>query len=121
MCHNIRKALPKAYYEQPEDKLMGYKEVTTLDYFNHLDEVWCKMNTKIDQKMTAKFHDPLCSNNLHITKFSKHLGEREENLSNNGTKITGAVKLQFYLDQMIDSAMFSKHSIIRSDKQDSAR
>ena len=28
VCHNIRKALPKAYYKQLEDQLMDYKEVT---------------------------------------------------------------------------------------------
>ena len=110
MCHNIRRALPKAYYEQLEDQLMRYKEVTILDYFNHLDEIWCKLNTKTVQKMTAEIYE-LWSKNMRITKFAKHLDKRQEYPSTTGIKITNAVKLQFYLKQMIDSAMFNKQDI----------
>ena len=97
VCHNIRKVLPKAYYEQLEDQLMRYKEVTILDYFNHLDEIWYKMNTKTVKKMTAEFYEPWIKN-MHIAKFEKHLDERQEYLTNTGIKITDVVKLQLYLE-----------------------
>ena len=71
--------------------------------------------------MTAGLYEPWISNNMHITKFAKHLDERQEYLSTNGIKTTDAVKLQFYLEQMIDNTMFSKHAIIRWEKQDNAR
>ena len=45
ICDNIRDACPEMFYEQLEDKVMGYKEVTIMDYFDHLYEKWCKTDT----------------------------------------------------------------------------
>ena len=58
ICDNIREALPEQCYEQLEDELMGYKEVSIMDYFNHLDYRWCKMDTKMRKTMRKKFYDP---------------------------------------------------------------
>ena len=55
---NIRQALPAAYYEQLKDTLFGYKEVSPRDYFDHLDDHWCKMNTKTIKSMTKSFYEP---------------------------------------------------------------
>ena len=38
VCRNIREALPDAYCEQLKNELMGYKEVSIKDYFDHLDK-----------------------------------------------------------------------------------
>ena len=70
--------------------------------------------------MTAEIYE-LWSKNMRITKFAKHLDKRQEYPSTTGIKITNAVKLQFYLEQMIDSAMFSKQAIIRWEKRYIAR
>ena len=61
--------------------------------------------------MTAEFYEPW-SKNMHITKFAKHLDNRQEYLSTTGIKITDDDKLQFYLEQMIDSTIFSKQEIV---------
>ena len=58
ICQNIREALPEKYYEQLEDDIMGYNEVKILDYFNHLDDRWCKMDTRTRQVMRAEFYQP---------------------------------------------------------------
>ena len=96
-----------AYYEQLEDVLMGYKEVTIRDYFNHLDQYWCKMDTKIIKKMKKLVYEPW-DQVMHITKFAKHLDEHQGYLKSAGIEITDATKLKFYLEQIIDSTMFDK-------------
>ena len=72
VCHNIREALNEAHYKQLEDDLMSYKRVTIGDYIRHLDDVWCKMDTKAVTKMTAAFYEP-SDQVMHITKFAKQL------------------------------------------------
>ena len=47
ICENVREALRDRFYEQLEDEVMGYKEVTIMNYFDHLDEKWCKMDTRM--------------------------------------------------------------------------
>ena len=69
---NIRKALPKKCYEQLEDKLMGYKEVSIIQYFEYLDKRQCRMDTKTRKKMRADFYKTW-DQVMHITKFGKHL------------------------------------------------
>ena len=58
VSYNIRQALPTAYYEQLKDTLFGYKEVSPRDYFDHLDDHWCKMDTKTIKSMTKSFYEP---------------------------------------------------------------
>ena len=52
VSHNIRDALPSAYYEQLKDSLFGYSELLPRDYFDHLNAHWCTMDTKTIKKMT---------------------------------------------------------------------
>ena len=72
VCHNIRRVLDGKYYEQLEDELMGYKDVTIRVYFEHLDEKWCKMDTKTCKKMKEFVYEPW-DQVMHITEFGKHL------------------------------------------------
>ena len=105
-----------AYYEQLQDSLMGYKEVSIKDYFDHLNEYWCKMDTKPTQKMTKSFYEPW-DQVMHVTKFAKLLDEQQEYLKSAGIEITDASKLQFYTEQIIDSQMFDKPIIIRWEER----
>ena len=111
VCHNIREVLDVKYYEQLEDELMGYKEVSIRNYFEHLDAYWCKMNTKTVQKMTAEFYEPW-DQQMHITKFAKRLDRHQAYLATAGIEITDESKLQFYIEQMVDCAMFEKREIV---------
>ena len=101
-CRNIREALPEAYYEQLKNDLMGYKEVSIRDYFDHLDKHWCKMDTKTIKRMTKLFYKPW-DQIMHITKFGKQLDEEQEYLQSAGIESSDTSKLQFYTKQMIDS------------------
>ena len=120
VCRNIREALPEAYYEQLKIELMGYKEVSIRDYFDHLDEHWCKMDTKTIKRTTKSFYKPW-DQIMHITKFSKQLDEEQEYIQSAGIKISNASKLQFYTEQMIDSKWFNKPIIIKWEKRVPAR
>ena len=119
ICENIRDALPERYYEQLEDEIMGYKEVKIIDYFDHLDNKWCKMDTRTRQKMRKEFYQPW-DQVMHLTKFGIQLNKEQTYLGTCGIKITDDVKAQFYVKQMIDSGIFSKVDIIawESDLQD---
>ena len=58
ICQNIRKAQPEKYYEQLEEDIMGYNEVKILDYSDHLDKRWCKMDTRTRKMMRKEFYQP---------------------------------------------------------------
>ena len=116
MSFNIREALPPAYYEQPKDILFGYKEVSSRDYFDHINNHWCKMDTKTIKKMTKPFYQPW-NQVEHITKFAQRLDNEMIYLNgHDGIDITKANKLQFYTEQMLDSGFFDKAMVIRWKK-----
>ena len=93
VSHNIRKALPVAYYEQLIDALFGYKEESTTDYFDHLDDHWCKMDRKTTKSMTKTFYEPW-NQVEHITKFAQRLNDQQVYLNgHDGIEITYANKL----------------------------
>ena len=111
ICDNIREALPEQCYEQLEDKLMGYKEVSIMDYFNHLDDRWCKMDTKMRKTMRKEFYEPW-DQIMHVSKFGLKLNKEQKYLKTCGITIDEDAKVQFYTEQMINSGMFEKKDVI---------
>ena len=57
LTENIRDALDEMYYVQLEDNVVGYKKVKITAYFNHLDNVWCKMDTSAKNEMRQKYFE----------------------------------------------------------------
>ena len=55
---------------------------------------------------------------MHITKFGKQLIKQQEYLQTCDIKIDDETKTQFYVEQMIDSAMFDKRGIIAWENAD---
>ena len=100
-----------------EDELMGCKEVTIRNYFDHLDEKWCKMDTTTRKKTKGEF-DESWDQVMHITKFGKKLRKHQEYLKVCGVKIDNETKMQFYVEEMIDSAMFEKCDIVAWENAD---
>ena len=93
VSYNIRQALPTAYYEQLKDTLFGYKEVSPRDYFDHLDDHWCKMDTKTIKMMTKSFYEPWNQVD-HVTNFAQRLDDQQVYLNgHDGIDITEANKL----------------------------
>ena len=74
ICQNVREALPEKYYEQLEEDIMGYNEVKILDYSDHLDKRWCKMDTWTRKVIRAEFYHPW-DQVMHLTKFGKQLNK----------------------------------------------
>ena len=111
ICQNIREALPEKYYEQLEDDIMGYNEVKILDYFDHLDKRWYKMDTWTRKVMRKEFYQPW-DQVMHLTKFRKQLNKEQAYFKTCGVNIDDDVKTQLYVEQMIDSGIFSKQDII---------
>ena len=57
-----------------------------------------------------------------MTKFSQRLDDQQVYLNgHDGIDITEANKLQFYIEQMLDSGFFDKHILMRWEKRDPAR
>ena len=74
MAFKINEAFPVAYYEQLKDTLFSYKEVSPRDSFDHLDDHWCKMDTKTIKRMTKLFYEPWHQVE-HVTKFVQRLDD----------------------------------------------
>ena len=90
---------------------MGYKEVTIMDYFNHLDARWCKMDTETRKIMRKEFYKPW-DRVMHVSKFGLKLDKEQKYLKTCGIIIDEESKVQFYGEQMINSGMFEKRDII---------
>ena len=90
---------------------MGYNKIKRMDYFNHLDKRWCKMDTRMRKIMRKEFYQPW-DQVMHVTKFGKQLNKEQAYLKTCGINIDDDVKTQFYVEQMIDSGIFSKQDII---------
>ena len=69
------------------------------------------MDTKTRKKMRAEFYKPW-DQITHISKFGKHLTKEQKYLRTWGIEIDDEEKIQFYIEQMIDSCMFEKKDII---------
>ena len=109
------------YYEQLKSTLFGYKEIALREYFDHLDNHWCKMDIKTTKKMTKSFYQPW-NQVEHVTKFAQRLDDEIIYLNtHNGIDITEANKLQFYTEQMLDSCYFDKAVIIKWESQSPRR
>ena len=112
ICENICRALFEKCYEQLENELMGYTEVPIFAYFDHLDKRWYRMDTKTRKKMHAEFYEPW-DHVMYISKFGKYLIKERKYLKTCGIEINDEAKIQFYIDQMIDSCMFENKDIIK--------
>ena len=91
--------------------MVGLKEVPIIEYFEHLDKRWCRMDTKTRKKMRAELYDPW-DQVMHISKFGKHLTKEQKYLKTCGIESDEEAKIQFYVEQMIDSTMSEKREII---------
>jgi hypothetical protein len=120
LTENIRDALDKMYYAQLEDKVLGYKKVKITAYFDHLDKVWCKMDTSAKNEMRLKYFEPWAHGADHITVFSKTLEDEQEILKKLGVTISDEEKTEHFVKQMHASGQFSKEELMKWEKKDTA-
>ena len=113
---NIRDALDERYYEQLRKKIIGYKNVKITDYFNHLDEKWCKIDTNTIKQMKKEYYEPWDPQE-HITEFTKRLDDDQTDLAANSITISNDDKLQFFIEQMYESKNFERDQYVQWEKK----
>ena len=116
---NIRDALDENYYKQLREKIIGYKGVTIVEYFEHLDAKWCKIDTNTIKQMKKEYYEPWDPID-HITEFSKRLNDEQEELATNSISISEEDKLQFFIEQMYESKQFDREQYVAWEKKPDA-
>ena len=109
ICDNIRDALDPKYYIALKKPIIGYKRTTAKDYFIHLDSKWCKLDTKVIKKMKENyFRGWQLAEEEDISTFIKRLNEEQTTLAEDNIRISVEDKLQHFLEEMYDSALFER-------------
>ena len=98
---NIQDALDERYYEQLRRKIVGYKGVKITDYFKHLVEKWCKIDTSTIKQMKKEYYEPWDPEE-HIIEFVKRLNDDQDALEANGITISNDDKIQFFINDIND-------------------
>ena len=80
ICKYICDALDKQFYEQLKDNDLGYGEASIKDHLDHLSQKWCKLNTKMIQKMKECFYHGW-QEGMHITAFPTCLNREQKELA----------------------------------------
>ena len=72
ICAQYRRAVDEKYYKHLEKRIVGYKGVTIREYFDHLNEVWVRVSTKVVKEARDQY---FCGwkvgNSECILKFGK--------------------------------------------------
>ena len=112
---NICDALDLTYYEKLKVMTVGYKKFKISDYLKYIDEKWCKIYTKTRKQMKAAYYEKWNQED-HITVLGKRINDDQAELTDAKIVITDEEKLQFYIEQMHDSATFYKEEMMKLDK-----
>ena len=94
---NIRDALQNKHHSQLKKRIIGYKEVTTRDYFKHLNATWYKFETGVIKQRKASFYESWKLVD-HIVDFGLKLTEKQEYLTDPKFKILDNTKLYHYIN-----------------------
>ena len=73
------------------------KKVKITAYFDHLDKVWCKMDTSAKNEMRQKYFEQWAHGADHITVFSKKLEDEQEILKKLGVTISDEEKTEHFV------------------------
>ena len=63
-----------------------------MDYFDHFDEKWCKMDTKMRKQMRKEFYEPW-DQVMHVSKFGLRLDKEQNYLKTCGITIDENAKI----------------------------
>ena len=116
---NIRDALDESYYSQLRVPIIAYKGVKIVDYFNHLNNKWCKIDTRTIKAMKKEYYEPWDPQH-HITELYKRLDDDQAALAANNIPISDEDKLQFFIEQMYESKNFDREQYVAWEKRPAA-
>lgn len=109
LADNIRDALDKKFYLSLKRPVIAYKNVQPRDYITHLDNKWCKLDTRVIKNMKDNYYRGWeTDEDEHIEEFVKRLDEEQHALLNDRIKISNEDKLQHFLEEMYKASIFDR-------------
>ena len=119
---NLMDAIDSKYYEDLEDRFDGYKNVTIKDFFNHLNDVWCKLSLDAVETEKQHYFRPVTfDKNTTVAKFAKTLDDEQTNLTRDNIIIPDADKQHHFLMQIRKARKFEKAEWRVYDKKATAQ
>ena len=103
------------YYEWLKANRVVYKKVKISEYLKNLDAAWCKIDTNTRKQTEATYCDKW-KQQKHTTVFGKKLNDEQADLDDTKIVITNKDTIQFYIENMYDSATFDKEDITKREK-----
>ena len=113
MGGQLRKALDKKFYKQLERKVIGQKNVTVCQYFDHLDKKWRPLETRVVKELKAH---SLCGwkrleEDEDLRESAKRLDDGVACLAEDSIKISKEDMLQHFMEQILDSGLFDEKDV----------
>ena len=116
LADTIRDALDEKIYLALKQPVIAYKNVVVHVYITHLDNKWCKMDTRVVKNMKNNYYRGWgVTNDEHIEEFVKRLNEEQQALIRDRVNINNEDKLQHFLGEMYEASMSSAPTFFRTD------
>ena len=88
---------------------MAYKRVTVKQYITHLDEKWCKLDTRVIKQMKNHYYRGWqVDNDEALTDYAKRIDKEQVQMGQDGIAISNDDKLQHFMEEMYDSGQFER-------------
>ena len=112
---NIMDAVDLTYYEQLKDEVLGYKQVSILEYIDHLKS-WCKINATARKEMKDEYFSGWAEDE-HITAFAARLKRGKKELAVNDITVTDEEICDHYVIEMYGRGVFDKSEMTEYEKK----
>ena len=116
----IRKALDQKYHKRLEKKIIGYKNVTIRQYFEHLDQQWCSLETHVVKELKAHALRgwQRLEEDEDLGGFAKRLEDDVACLKEDKISISEEDMLQHFMEQILESGLFDEKDVREFNMQD---
>ena len=111
---NFKDVLDLMFYEQLEDEVLGYTQVSIIDFLDHL-KTWCRINATIRKKMKDKYLIGW-KEEEHITAFKAQLMRGKKELSINSIVVNDDEIRDHYVIEMYKRKIFDKNEMTEYEK-----
>lgn len=115
----IREALDPKYHQKLKKQVFGYKNVAIIDYFDHLDEKWCRLDAIAIKKLKKDYFKgwKYAEEEETVDAFKKRLDENQAIQEENGVHISDEDKYQHFVEEMIESNLFDEKDFRQFDNE----
>ena len=113
----LKNALDEQYYKQLKKKLIGYKRVTILEFFDHLGK-WTTVTNQVKRTLRNDYYSGWNhTGSEHISEFQRRLEDDQVRLTDLGIPISDSEVFEHYVGEMYKSKKFSKQQMIDYEKK----